>query len=520
MKTSNVAGLAALALLCGCLEFDPQGLYACDPAAGEVCDQDGGTGETLIIPGNDGSTPNFDAGPNAVIGQSLNYYVSSKAAPTSSPDDLSSGVEAYLLDGGAFITLAGVGRKDGTFYIPNVPPGATYYVRVGGDTSVTNARTLDFSDWTLGSANRGYARLSTPVTINISNVSTWTNSDVMQMVSLKAGLDYFYLPPFPAVGSGPLVTANPDFQYWPLINTGAGDKVDISQLVADTADGGYTYSALRKTFSPTSVQMTDGMALSISGALVDLPASLPVTVDWKRSEFVAQRAGMTPTQGTYYSYTNIYAVPQGNTLGTYFYGPHLTQYYSENLGTDVVMTFNFANPFADTDLTGYTATSFNYDYALAGATTPLTYTASVGGDDGVAAFSAGPLRPRLGPVRNARINNIPVTGANNVAGQAITNASLNPTFVWDAPTLGSPNLYRVEIFELRVNNAGQTVAEFIATVHTRELRAVIPPKTLTAGRQYFARINAIADVNRSPERPYRKSHPAALSQVLTVIFSP
>jgi hypothetical protein len=159
---------------------------------------------------------------------------------------------------------------------------------------------------------------------------------------------------------------------------------------------------------------------------------------------------------------------------------------------------------------------FTNGYIAPGATTPVTVSAYQTRIDPMSVFGAPPGTPygaNLSPVLAPRLGS-----ADAFTPQLGVGAT--PQFSWSPPSVGTPDGYILNIFEL-VANDGNSEANLTKSVFTTELSARVPPGILVAGHMYFARITAfLAPGAKIKTTPFRRGVPNAYSNVLTATFTP
>lgn len=109
-------------------------------------------------------------------------------------------------------------------------------------------------------------------------------------------------------------------------------------------------------------------------------------------------------------------------------------------------------------------------------------------------IDAVPIVPALSPPRNLKIN-----GQSAASGR--DGIGTSPQVSWEAPSLGEPTLYHVEILQKEANEAYW----MIGTITTDETSIVVPHEYLEAGNTYV--VSATASNGSSMAVPYRnKAH--------------
>jgi hypothetical protein len=156
-------------------------------------------------------------------------------------------------------------------------------------------------------------------------------------------------------------------------------------------------------------------------------------------------------------------------------------------------------------------------YTAVGATGSVSERASMGRRDPLTALQ--PMAPTLSPVRNMAVT--PTGSTTPVpAYAAVTSTGLQPTISWDAPALGTPTSYLVEIFRLGVNGTASTKTR-VAAIYTGATRVPVPPGVLTAGARHYVKVTARA-IPSDPwaVSPLRQVVAGAWAQTLSGTLTP
>ncbi|MGQ0507349.1 MAG: hypothetical protein ACT4TC_18745 [Myxococcaceae bacterium] len=486
-------------LTAGCLDFPSNGVFACDRDAGTDC-------EDVEV-----------TDPTAVSGRRRHFYVV-PAGTSVVPYPPSSRVELRLLPEGTVYTGTADGDA-GTFTIPAVPENVRFELRAHNYFVQTSSRFIDLDEVELGRPGRATARTTgTQVVLgNVTGLNPYSTLDSLQISSLGVQLNYFASDP--DAGTQTLSNYALDFatNEYPLIDGSKGDVLRVDQLLGNAADGGYSYRSLRKSFSPAAFTMADGQTSTVNGAFTDVAPIQSFTRAWPRSQFDAHK-------------TLVFANPAIDSLGVWVqvlpaaaeYGPY-DRYNAPQLAstfnpmvTDIQISLDFANPHPGTEIFVDTVAFFTQSYSVPGAAAYTRY-GEISRQDLLSALPAAPLAPRITPVRNAQFSGEPPKSI--YSATTITGVGLTPTITWEAPAVGTPTIYKVNIYELS-NSNGQTVADYSYDMATVGRSVIIPAGLLTTGRYYFLLILALVDQARSPEHPYKQSFPAGEADAYSSIFTP
>ena len=180
-------------------------LLAAAPLA--ACNSILGIGDLHVAGGTDGATPDATSGDalpaDTVVGTAMITHVLPDGTTTVVPQDLSQfTIAAYVVDGSTasgFTKVTGAGKADGTMAIVGVPPGANYYLELvdPSDSNLphlfyTNHRQLDLGYEALGRVATPTTS-NTPVTLQITNMTPWTDGDQLAAFSFAVGVqDNYY----------------------------------------------------------------------------------------------------------------------------------------------------------------------------------------------------------------------------------------------------------------------------------------------------------------------------------------
>src|SRR5262249_37008554 len=152
----------------------------------------------------------------------------------------------------------GTGRADGTFEIPNVPMGTTYYLyllypQIPNHAVpiprfwVTNARTLDLGYYVEGRKDGVEAKNTSQLVLNLTNMAPWADTDVLLVDSYNNGSEFFSDPSvvtnYPTAGatsvSGYSFDWRNGYTYHPigslprLVDASKGDDLYVTHLHDD-----------------------------------------------------------------------------------------------------------------------------------------------------------------------------------------------------------------------------------------------------------------------------------------------
>jgi hypothetical protein len=138
--------------------------------------------------------------------------------------------------------------------------------------------------------------------------------------------------------------------------------------------------------------------------------------------------------------------------------------------------------------------------------------AVVHASDDVAHLAAGKAGTFVTPVREPKLN-----GQSAFVEQP--HATATPTISWEAPSVGKPSLYKIDVLHARVSN-GKAVMETVAALYTDETHFDIPPDVLQFGESYVLRITPMVGAGLSVTNPWKWPVRVGWVQSVTARFSP
>jgi hypothetical protein len=131
--------------------------------------------------------------------------------------------------------------------------------------------------------------------------------------------------------------------------------------------------------------------------------------------------------------------------------------------------------------------------------------------DTLEAARANPVSARLSPVRNPTLN-----GADFFRPAVVVEP--HPELKWEAPELGTPRLYQVQVRRLYVDSANATRLAIVGSIYTSGLSVRVPSDLLVPGHSYVLYIFATANETSTPTRPLRNSLPSATASVVSNVI--
>jgi hypothetical protein len=432
-------------------------------------------------------------------------------------------VQAVLADG---TVLAGTyDPASGAFSVGNVPTGAVTLVCAGGGTTaavVTGQAQVDMGWTQQGRAGVSYPTGSTRVVFNITGMTgaqAWSSNDYLRFCDFNSGLhctpDADSVAGYPANGATALSGLTVDWWSNPegplaLVDPTKGDAPVLEQLSdfwSPNGNGPTPTSHLDRAgnlYQPNQLTISDRIGATLNGAFTFQPLSATALLAFQRSAFAAGAADFNTAAALQ---PPLFEVDDAPGLATYGYlGPALDRlkYWDSNL----------ANASIDVDL-GPAALpavfpGFQREF-LAGAHSQITFllagttTSATFDDPALMAFTlaspATPLAPLVTPPRNLRVGGTSLVTGNGILA---TGVGTTPTLAWDAPASGTPQGYRVEVYQAAAANSATVLTGPVLDLFTAGLQAQVPPGILVQGGTYFFVVRAIADPAYKPATAPRR----------------
>jgi hypothetical protein len=422
--------------------------------------------------------------------------VDGKAQGNPQPRDLAQTViAARRFDGSTYEVYPGNGASDGTFTIPNVPPGLVQ-LQVGTLYLDTEASDIKGDFRAVRRADAKVASTDANISVSATQMSAWQDPDMLQLycptVSDYWGTSATYNgdgTTTPAVGDTTLTTfafAGTASAFRPnyYIEAAKGDSCILSHLASQKIDDMRSYQAVTETATLAPFTTATGTTATTSGAFAPLARSSSVTVDVRGSEFAALFPGAPAGQlggavGVYVQPTD----PRQNNAGNLWDVLDL----SFNTADTGPVTMTYGNPRAGWFTTSGAYYGYTRQLTLTGATQPyMLYVQYFDQQPDGAAIGSAPLRPTLGAVQAPLIN-----GKDLHAAQ--TGVGTTPLLSWTAPKLGTPSYYQVRIVHLTVDANKRAQGQDVAAFDTRETKLLVPSSLLTAGESYVVVISTVRE---------------------------
>ncbi|MBL0313336.1 MAG: hypothetical protein IPP78_11625 [Holophagaceae bacterium] len=442
---------------------------------------------------------------------------------TAAPQDLTSTpISAFVPDGmGGFMTISGTGLANGTFTIPQVPKDE-YWFRFGNSYVWTDEHKLDLDIFAYGRPDAVPATLSTILTFNVTGLTPFAASDILQWYATNVNSVYGYLGDFnptnmPLAGDIAMVGTAQDWVDTGLLLVDAtkGDEPSLTQL-SSVSSGAETYSVLTGIFKPASLVQLDGLPTTLNGALTPVPQHEDVRIAWDRTPYATYQAQVNPTATPSFQRFVVHTPPWGTNKGFIAATADLVNFYPSSLATTSLDLgeAHYGNPFPHRWGQVYSINqNYSVSYIAPGATHPRPIQATLSTNSLKEPKRHHPMLQAIGPVISPMIN-----GSDAFVSQSGLTAS--PSIAWSRPTQGEADAYSVavlRIFAQGVSTRTTTVASLI----TEETSLTVPPGILQPGQSYIFRIRAIKAKDAEPSKaPFRlNTFPFATADALTAMVT-
>ncbi|WP_218158111.1 hypothetical protein [Stigmatella aurantiaca] len=430
--------------------------------------------------------------------------------------------------GDTFETRPVVSTGEGTFRFDHVPPEAPYYLKRGSATYVVTVhRQLDLDEYILGREGVVTVTAGLPVTLSVDGLTPLEAQTVFELVAPNAGAaGRIFLETEPAPGSTQLTGLaglyRSSFGRQEVLDETRGDRLYLLQSQPSTA-GELNYRSITRALSlaQTTFQ-TSGPATPLAGTFQPV-ARKAATVDWRRASFEAHRAAVhplaVPLDTSSVRHTLILApAPGGVAQGVVGYAGELLSGSILAASQDVTATVEYGDPYPAT--WGVVANVVHrYQLPLRLRGTTGTVGASLVDQAELQAFTSRPVEARLSPPTRLQVE-----GRN--AQQEQDLPSRTPLLTWEAPTVGTADVYDVRVFRLykTPDEPAFTRTETVATLLTAQRQVRIPPGVLQPGEAYAVRIGAMrtpgVDLTRSPFRLNSLVDYAVAEALTSVLHAP
>ncbi len=494
----------------------------------EGCLGDAGTPEDAGTP-DDAGIPS-DA---VLVTNTTRFYTS--VGTSERVEDLSAQPpELYVPHGSTFSLLLG-SAVPGGWRFTGVPSGP-YYLRVGTNYIVSNARHVDVGINKLGRPDTVYSDFYfTPLQVNLVNTAPWTNGSSpslpgssLQLASAQVDLyGTLNLTDFIPDGETRILTYNAEL--WagtgniPVFEASKGDRLYVSQhsqYPAGTAPDGTElgYSALERAVEVGAFDFTpDGATpLPLAGVMQPAPRT-EFPLEWRLPAYTLWTTDAHPLATP--SIPTFSAIPaaHGTNDGWIGYsGELLTLQMPRAASYNFTQRLQFGNPFpSNWGVVGMGSYSFRVQQLLPnGSGRYVNLTGSIATWDEFNSLIASPVQPRVSPPRSLTIDGVPASTQREVG-------SASPVIAWLPPAQGSVNAYRLALLRY-LPEVNSLVTDGALYVSGSATQVRLPPGMLKPDSIYYLRLSAFDsagyDIERDPFHT-REALPMARADAFSSLFT-
>jgi hypothetical protein len=424
-------------------------------------------------------------------------------------------IEAQVERDGTFDVHLGAGEADGTFQIEGVPRGRRYWLRVGSNWYLTRERVVDVGVDALGRPDAIGAAAGTSLVFDVDGLTPVTSGDDFQIAAPDAQIGFYstasrtnaIAASAPEPGATALTGAVFPFDadaaagttQFPLIQASQGDTLTLAQLTTLRA-GSVTYQSLSRALT-TSVEMTQGVATRVTGAMTAPPPSVTY-LDFRQDAFEALADGIHPGAVPTGATVFVDASPGGRrvNLGT----PDLAVVTLPAGSGDQRLPLEHRNPYpASWPLFAVTGATFQVPFvgvAEDGSPTVRNTSSNALAWEFVERGHVT-LAPLLTSVRDLFIDGEP-------ARDQVQPTTATPVLTWERPRHGWPAAYVIRIVRVipQAPFAQPGVGRLVVAPDVHRVR--IPSGVLQPGEHYYFQVVAVAS-----SQPRRKDQ-------LEILFVP
>ena len=380
---------------------------------------------------------------------------------------------------------------DGSFRIHAPVNLGTYYLRVQGALYETSKRAgIDLSTERLGRSDvTGVTGVS--LALDMTNLQPWTTNDVL--MAFGANIGFFQNVSFTTGGpttNGTTVAGSASWHGY-KVDSAKSDALQIVQLGGHTTTNGHAYLSLDRVYEVPSFAMSNNTAYDVDGAFVS-PSQDALQLNINVASFHQFAAVTNPNTTTRTIAGFAYAAVSPDVIPS----PSLIQFARDS---STVTALNLGSlPYGDPFPAGWQ----RYVKIQEAFQVPYTWNNVSGSLNGLivrvmpkSEAEAAIIDARLGPPRNPKFD-----GDNAFTDTVITQV---PVVSWDAPSLGTPTDYEIQVYEVQV--AGTTLSfQSKLRLVTKQTSVRIPSGYLLGQRQYVfvirARSRTGVDVHETPLR--------------------
>jgi hypothetical protein len=405
--------------------------------------------------------------------------------------------------------ISGTGFEDGTFVVPSVPEGEFSLLTYGPgvlDVYYTEERHVDLGGYEPGRPNRSQGEVA-ELLVDVDGLDPWSDTD--ELVASSYSSDGHTRPLSGDDIAAAATQAEGLAMSW--IHGGLPDasQGDVTHWTQSRAEPGPLGLEIRTLVAHAASDLTlaPGGSENLEVTLAEIPGDTVDAWDIRVGEFLSL-AGANPLVEEGRRSLRIVATPEPGFAGAAGLSV-LSAEGPASAGADMQFEAPRRDPYPSAwgrvveftlELTG----RLPADGAASPKGPPMSFSTLLP----IELARAEPIRPRLGPARNLRLDG-------KSCAEPITVAA-RPVLEWDPPELGTPVFYVVRAFRL---HEGEFVLEQVHRTNLTQSRVVAPVGL--PGATYVFTVKAFASPGLSPAAPREQPLPLDTAETLSnlVTFS-
>jgi hypothetical protein len=434
--------------------------------------------------------------------------------------------------GGGWDHFPGTGYDDGVFSVPGVPKGR-YLFQVAGRYVMTDQTVLDAGQLRPGRPGLvplDLAGAPISVSLTLDGLEPWTPpggagpglGDRLDLCSPDAN-DWSWGVEGPlgllagaTSGAGTIDLLRTGSKLVPVnaLDVGKGDRLFLLQQAERTAPGGQPYQAAVRSLASAPLSLAPGQPGAVSGTMADVSTAASISVDWQYDAWEAALvADANPSAEVmvdrFQNRFRVVGQPGGLAYGTH-----------ELISKADLVALPVA-PGAGRVQTGALQfglpTQGDWGAHWIASVDRVVRTPNLGSAFVITVKSMGVLSETVSlTAPGLSLPRLPRAGGQDLFAPT-GGVGLTPTISWGAPTIGTADVYSIQI--VRLDPGAPVPYTYVAVLDTADTSIELPPGVLETGRTYLAVIRAFSR-GVSVAAPLRMQLPLAMAVQVTATFQP
>jgi hypothetical protein len=466
------------------------------------------------------ATPDLGA-PSPVTGSESGRWLNSGTDLVVPVNHASTKVAVWSHAGGGWSYLPGKGAADGSLSVPGVPAGPFVLTFFGNYFASSTERAFQLDYYRLGRPDHPAPKLRpTTLTLDLSGLRAWQAKDRLEYFAPNApSADWVLASKLaPALVEGATgVQGSLDWGglQWNALIDGPGhaDMAWFVQLSTSAGDQGAIYQTATRALASSNVKVVDGQPVTVAGAMLELPASQSIDVEFPVPDYAALGQAVSPVAGHSAGYYVVVTFPGASRVGYDSGAGDLFMVGADAETPSLKLKASYGNPYPP----GWgTIANVSFAYPvpvlIPGASNRVSVPAIIHSSDLVSRLGTGRASPFVTPVLEPKINGQP-------AFNEIVHATATPAISWQPPATGKPTLYTIDVLHARLAG-GTATLESVAMLYTEDTHFDLPPDVLQFGESYVLRIRAMVGDGLSVTTPWAWPAHIGWAECVTARLSP